>query len=484
MAKLGKRKAASDRVGKIAITVAIALVLAYMAWFFTTHERVDTGVLYRTKSEAAKNPYFAATLLLNQQGRASEYIVPSQMDRRLKALWQDTKTANQYTIVLNRIHALSSSQLAEIEAWVQAGGHLVVFAQNSYNDEMTQANYQQDENPILVHFGIQNIHQNMELVDNKLNLYPWHVAIRVDNQVLILPSDGSRLDSSEFEKKYPKAHPVANYWALGGQVSLNQLSQDFYELEPSQKQQLFDFSKKNSNYSDPKRAIVDFYLGQGRLTVLNRSINFQNPWSNSYVLADTDAPKASSDEPRILRLLRGREADGKIYYGNINELDNAYMLSYLAKDRQTLWFVRGISDESTGFMMLVADRLPFALAAFILAVLAMLFGLPRQFGRRQMIDDDSDRNLMKYFDNVGQYLWASDLCLAQVSANRERLQEKIRARLPRLQRLDNQQACQLIAEDAKLPVCVVYEALYGTWQNQSGFVKISRSFALLANVYL
>ncbi len=480
--KLQKRRAASDNIGKIVFALVLVLVMVYAVWFFSTHHKVTINDIYTPKPDVVKNPYFAATLMLQKQGKTGEYISPADADSRLEALWQDTTHAKSHTVIIEQMASTPEHQLERMVSWIQAGGHLVIYNQTTHYDDQEWQDYVKNENPLMIHLGISSQFKRNNFEDNTLDLRYDSLPILIDNKVVVLRSNLDRFNTKPFFDNYPDARWVYDYQAIGKGISQQQLYANFYELNTKQKQQLFEFSNKNIGYGNPSQVLVDVHLGDGRLTVLNDRIDFSNPWPDKYGFAQSTKP-ADPNSPRVLQLLSGN-IRSTAYYGGITDADHAYFLSKLTQDSQTIWFVPRTFSDPKGFMGLMREHLPFVLIAVVLAIIAMLMALPRQFGRKQVIVDDSNRNLMLYFDGVGQYLWATDLCVAQVHTNRERLLEKIQARLPKVSRADNKTACQLIAEDANLPVSMVYEALYGEWQTQSEFVKISRSFALLADVYL
>lgn len=484
-----KRRSHSDNIGRAVLFVLAGLVLAYMAWFFATHKKVDIDI-YTPINEAKQNPYLAATLILKQQGKTGEYIKPTDASERLIPLWQDTQNAQGQAVVIENMGTVPPHQLEQMVAWIRAGGHLVIYSQAYFYEEGGDWDtYAQRENPLMVHLGLSYRNSNApSLADNPLQL-PEHVMpIRMDNQLLIVSGALPwRFELGSFLDNYPDARPVQNYRAIGQAISNTQIASYFAVLDSTQRQQLMDLSANNPSYGDPAHALIDVYLGEGRLTVLNESIDFHNPWLlNQYQTVNErqNNQNPPDNTPRLLKLWRGDGyTQSDVYHGGITSYDHAYFFRQLTKDSQTVWFVSRNLGEPMGILAILREHLLFVLIASVMAIAVMLLSLPRQFGRQLRLLDDSQTNLMLYFDGVGQYLWHTDLCVAQVAANRSRLFEKIEAKLPKIAVLGNEACCQLISEDSNLPASMVYEALYATWQNQSEFVKVSRSFAHLSAMY-
>jgi hypothetical protein len=92
-----------------------------VAWFLATHDRVPTREWVPASGEARLREFLAAQRLAERMGwKVSEA-------RSLPAL--DALPANGTLLLPNRRQALPATKMAEILAWVEAGGHLVAEAE-------------------------------------------------------------------------------------------------------------------------------------------------------------------------------------------------------------------------------------------------------------------------------------------------------------------------------------------------------------------
>lgn len=492
MAKFNKKpqkKQGNDKLGRILLLVLAVLFIVYAIWFFNTHTLTTTKFRYSPIEEVSDNPYFAASLMLKEQGKNATFVRRNEADSTLRQLWQDTTTAKDKTVILHHIGAAQAGDVDKMIDWVQAGGHLIVFSQavlesdTTIDEEDAFDTYQEYENPLLVELGIYNRAADEEYFyraeEDKWSPDYYKQPIKLGGSVIVLNDESaSQFVVDEFVKNY--AATPYEYRALYPEIGEQEFNANFASLNDEQKTSLKQILQDKPTHFSPNAVMVDTKLGDGRLTALDIEHSFSNPYANGDEEEDSDAKPQS----RLAKLLTGGyyEYQGA-YYGGISADDNAFLLNYLVADRQEVLFVPAF--ERTSLWTLMKKNLPFMLfAIFAIGVLALLT-LPRQFGRRERILDDSDKNVLSYYTAIGQYLWTSDLCEAQVQVNRERLLEKIRAVLPAVHSVnDSDKLCHLIGKDCRLPADVVFEALYGDWSNEREFVAMTRAFARVAKFYL
>lgn len=485
----------NDSSGRIMLLIIALLIIAYGIWFLSTHSLVTTNNRYTPIKETSNNPYFAASLLLQKEGKAAHYLKRELASAELKRIWQDTDSANKKTLILDRINDAQSSSLEDMIRWVQAGGHLVVHSQSLYvkgddDDGEGFERYLENENPLLVELGIYNISGNtkIEYPDLDADEYKWTVdgsqkPIKLDGAIAVLRENTQgAFVADEFVKNYNAT--LYNHKALYESMPEEEFNKNFAALTDVQRTTLKKVLQDNPKIFLPETVMLDARLGQGRLTVLDFRGSFGNPYSSGGYYEDEETEKTKDKDSRLAKLLMmDNFYRGGVYYGEIRANDNAFLLSYLAKERSEVWFVPPFEQESLWLMM--KKNLPFMIFAIAMLSLISLLALPRQFGRVEKILDDSQNNSLAYYEAIGQYLWASDYCQVQVAGNRKRLLEKIYAKTPIVHGItDTEKLCHLIAKDSHLPAEVVHEALYGEWGNEREFVAMSRAFARLAKVYL
>lgn len=481
----------NDRTVKILFYFGLFCVIVFLAWFFYTHEKVVSDTRYRPNAAAQASPFSAASVLLKATGKNVTVLTQETSAPKLRQLWQDTKNAKGKLIILTHIDTPQTSYLEGILAWVQAGGHLVVYAHDRYEHETGAfdtsnddwQSYADRENPLLIKLGIYVKSDSIE-GDSEFNTYL--VPLRLPEGRLIVMDDpvSGKLDASQFLSMHPEAS-VQEYQAVrhdskngAGVIDRMHLFESFSELDIRQASELLVFLEKNEkNYNSyqPERLIFDSSYGQGRLTVLTHEALWVNPVP---LIFEPEASAETTEEtPRLWQYLRGDLFLGADYQGGINTADHAYFLSYLSQDATDVWFVPRLKSDD--FFSLLWRHLPFFVGSLLVVLLGVGLSLPRKFTPvRERVSDDSE-NLLAYFENVGQYLWASDQAEALLRANRERLFEKIHLKHPALMHLPKPEQIPAIAEALDLPVSVVENALFGRWQSQSEFLVVCQDFMRL-----
>lgn len=482
-------KAGGDKLGRWVLWLMAVLVIGYGVWFLNTHSLQTIKNRYKPLPEVDDNPYFAASLLLKSQGKQGIYVERHEADATLKQLWQDTDNASQKTAILHHIGDAQKNDLDKMVDWMQAGGHLVVFSQDNFEvgNEAAFEDYQDYENPLLIKLGIYNQYINDEFQTetnptHSWSINPYQIPLKIGDAIVILNDEQkSVFNTDTFVKNY--AAEVYDYQAVSHTMSKSEFDGRFAPLNDDEKGVFYQAIKANPNYFLPYGVMVDAKLGKGRLTVLDIDKPFNNPYGGGFDPTNNDDESSKAPQSRLSKLLLGDYGYGDLYYGGVASNDNGFLLNYLTIGRQEVLFVPAF--ERTPLSALIKKNLPFMLFAVVAMMALALLALPRQFGRHERILDDSDKNVLSYYTAIGQYLWASDLCEAQVAINRERLIEKIRAVLPSIHKVgDEDQLSHLIAKDCNLPPEVVFLALYGDWDNEREFVAMTRAFARVAKFYL
>ncbi|MDO4426640.1 MAG: hypothetical protein Q4B88_00780 [Moraxella sp.] len=480
----------NDHTVKILFYIGLFCVIAFLVWFFYSHEKVVSDTRYRPNATAKESPFSAANLLLTTQGKQVTVLTQETSSLKLKQLWQDTKNAKGKLVILTHMDTPQASHLEGIIRWVQAGGHLVVYSNDQYEHETgvfdtandDWQNYTRKENPLLIKLGIYAESDSIE-VNNDFNTYL--VPLRLpDGQLLIVDDPvAGKLNASRFLSMHPEAvardYQAVRYDKTRGEgvIDRTHLSESFSELDIGQASKLLVFleeSQKNYNSYQPERLIFDSDYGQGRLTVLTHQALWVNPLPMGF---EPEASKKETEQAsRLWRYLRGNLFFGVDYQGGISTADHAYLLSHLSQDATEVWLVPRLKSEN--FISTLWEHLPFFMGALLVFVLGMGLSLPRKFTPVREVVSDESENLLAYFEYVGQYLWASDQVEALMRTNRERLFEKIHLKYPSLNTASkpSPEHSHAIAQMLTLPVSVVENALFGTWQSQSEFLMVCQDF--------
>ncbi len=485
-------------IGGVLVMVVVVLMVG---WYANTRQKV-TYTQYQAVSESFKNPYYAAMLLL-EKDKSATYLQGLAADEQMQFLWQTPEDAKQHMVMLNDAQAVTD--VPQILAWVRAGGHLVVYSDYvmypdtlGQVDDATLADYAEHENPVITALGVR--HLSLPMTDrverglqSQLDYGYTPIKLPTGDIIVVNGHQESWLDDSQVYQIHPDARPVADYRVVWKDMPAADIKTNLAELNTSQRQALTTFVNANPTYFQPNQIMLDMYLGEGRITVISDPKLFTNPYiDNESAKAAAITPQSASPKPssRLWHLLSDNGISryesnllkGKgVFYDNIAQADNAYLLTYLSSQKEYLWFI--VQADKPNLLVLIWRYMPWFLVALVTALVAILLSLPRQFGRVQTYQDDSAQNLLTYLSSTADYLWASDEHQAQVALNRRRLLEKIKARLPRLSQLDEQASCQYIADDCALTPAQVYQALYATWQSEADFLRVTQAFAELGRYY-
>ncbi|MDO4250581.1 MAG: DUF4350 domain-containing protein [Moraxella sp.] len=485
-------------VGGVLVIVVVALM---MGWYANTRQKV-TYTQYQAVSKSSKNPYYAAMLLL-EEDKSVTYLQGLPADEQMQLLWQTPEDAGQHMVMLNDAQAVTD--VPQILAWVRAGGHLVVYSDYIMYpdtlgnvDDATLADYAENENPIITALGVR--HLSLPMTDrverglqSQLDYSYTPIKLPTGELIVVNGHQESWLDDSQVYQIHPDARPVADYRVVWKDMSAADIKTNLAELDISQRQALTTFVNANPTYFQPNQIMIDMYLAEGRVTVISDPKLFTNPYidnesaKTAAITSKPASPKASSRLWQLLsdngigryesNLLKGKG----VFYDNIAQADNAYLLTYLSEQKEHLWFIA--QADKPNLLALIWRYTPWFLVALVVALVAILLSLPRQFGRVQTYQDDSAQNLLTYLSSTAEYLWVSDEHRAQVMLNRQRLLEKIRARLPSVLHLDEKASCQYIADDCGITPVQVYQALYATWQSEAEFLRVTQAFAELSRYY-
>ena len=133
----------SGRRGVAAGAVAAGVLAAGLVLFVTYGiEWVENEMDIGYAEEARRNPYLAASMFLSAQGVRSESVEGL-------SLLDDLPYVSDTIVMSTSRRTLSERRLAELGAWVAAGGHLVVAAQEVFDPERGES-----RDPFLDRLGI------------------------------------------------------------------------------------------------------------------------------------------------------------------------------------------------------------------------------------------------------------------------------------------------------------------------------------------
>lgn len=471
------------------VLTGIVLLLAFLAWqVFEGYERAYRTT-YRPIISSQGNPYFVAGEYLKKQGKKIKWHGKDNASSAFQALTENPTNAQGQLLIIDSLSDIRhTGEVDKLIAWIKAGGHVMVYANERLDktsldtlDDDDKAQYDENENPLLTALGIYLLSLPDKVAyDNKGYRF-------LDDCFALLQADGKLVkavgacgqlqvaDDSEFV-------PFA-YHALTPTMTYQEVIARFGTPKDDKQAQAFvDFLKTNPAQYNPANVLLDGRLGQGRLTVLADNQIFNNPDYEKIDSADI-TPIA----PQTLWDKLPYHLSNMTYQGGIADNDHAFLLHFLSKDAKEVWFFANL--ERPTFWDLLQERFAFGLLALGLMMVAMVLALPRQFGRQAQVLDDSEQNVVRYFEQVGQYFWQVDSMKKQVATNRTALKKRLVARIAPLSVLTDDPThmsdehmgrwCAILADTLKLDEQVVFLALFADWDSRADFVKISQALVAL-----
>lgn len=502
--------------------------------FYATHEKVADDPDFIITPEARENRFFISQKLLEKQQKNIYATKGEAGYNEVKKIWkQSPQEAQKQAVLLYHITKNQQPDIDNIIKWVEKGGHLITFSQDTLETDPSDNDikrYEFNENLLLVKLGIVNNHfykydsKFTQPEDNESDNEKQSISVSLEEKSLLkLPMKGNgdvlallqsedegHLNTDKFFEKNPQAQPIADYRFIQNydldepfateniqfaSVSNPLTMEQYAEIKKA-------INKRPNEYLPIDKAMFDVRFGQGRITVFTDKNVFVNP--PTYHMEDmyekycgtNDDPickqaeesnKKQIDTPKIpIKTTWQLLNDINSYTSNPNvaTLDNYLILNYLLQDRENVWFVSDVKVAS--LFSLLWKHFKWAVVAFWLFLGMAMLALPKRFGQPRPYKTDSQSNIIGYFEQVGQYLWQSDKAVALVEQNRQRLLEKIIARHPVLTQhnpIEPNLVCQLVAKDMVISPESVAQALYDEWRNESEFLQMSKQFAVINRYY-
>lgn len=483
-----------ERIHDKWIYVIIAMIvvggMGYAWWFFDNHHKVES-TLYSPTTAVLSNRYHTAQTLLKD----AQTLQGERGRTELMSLFGDTALAQDEMVVIYDVTGSYKPYFDEMMNWVSQGGHLVIFNKDmlphdwadSTNDSPSY--YEDNQNPLMMHLGIDYIAYEPNAfreVDKELSLVV--TPINMNGEMMIIQGSDylgneGRFSADVFFNRYLSAKIIDHdiYDEQHHEILPNIKT----TLTPTQKIKINESLKKSPQIQhEPMlfragNALFDVMIDKGRLTILSNDDFFVNPASRLTETNSNQSPPVQSNHD--WQLLTNQVAvPSHGYQGGLLWADNGEFLRALAGVRQ-VYFVPDV--ESTGFFTLLRRHLMWSLIGMMALVAVSLLALPKRFGAKAVYETDSSRNIFGFFGHVGQYLWTSDGGQALFAQNRHALIQTILAK-EHIKDQSQTNIAKAVSEKTGLSYEVVFEALYGTWGQESDFVRISRSFAQVSQFYL
>ena len=179
--------------------------------------------------------------------------------------------------------------------------------------------------------------------------------------------------------------------------------------------------------------LLQFRIGQGRLTVLS---------DHQYLVND-----------------------------HIGEQDHALFLALLTEGERRVWFL--YSSRMPSLFTLLWRAAPYLMLSALALIGLWLWSQTLRTGPLLRRETRVRRNLLEHLDAAANYAWQTDRAGGMFQASQKVLEQGWRRRHPGLDRLEQRQRCEKIAELAGIAGPAVEAALYGRVDKEQAFIRAS-----------
>lgn len=337
----------------------VALIGLAIYGIYSQFEKITTTINAGYSIEAAKNPYLAAQQYLDLHKVNTESAID------LSGTWDQLN--EQDAILLLNTRVIPEAYHANLLGWVERGGHLVITAQNFWDEE-----YQESGDIFLDHLGVR-MYSVFEEDDEESEAEADSSVITEDeiNQAVdealseILPESNLSDDESNEENATEGNQCLAyNY---------NRLSLiDYSDNKPAIQVQFSSYGHLEDNSGNAlgrgdyyPNNILQYEIGQGLVT----TITANHMWENS----------------------------------NISWYDHAFFLWLLVGDAEKVWFIFDTTSES--LFALLTQYLLEPVVAGLLLLACYLWYRAKRFGPIAQAPAQARRSLLEHLQANARFNW-------------------------------------------------------------------------------
>ena len=178
----------------------------------------------------------------------------------------------------------------------------------------------------------------------------------------------------------------------------------------------------------------DSTYGKGRISVLIDNQSFSNPDPNRDLTKNdtsssagtlANAPYSNPVNAPLFHLL-----DWQDTHINLSSMDNADWLLSLTKNSSQVLILPNTDIDSLPVMLWKNARL--ATLGLLLLVLVWLWSLYNRFGKLQQLSAHQAHDILRYFQQVGQYGWQQDRAFKLSWGTRQQVQQLLQRHLAQL----------------------------------------------------
>ena len=359
-------------------------------WFLANHERYSKEIRAEVSPQARRNPYLAAERFLSRLGVASESV--SGRERLLQL------PAQPGLLLVNNLGpSLPPEREEALLDWVRGGGHLVVIPRKEWDEEQETSG-----NHLLDRLGVRLL------------------------VIALSEEDGNREEETSGATSGEGAVPV---------TLLIPGARQPVEVDFDRDRILVD----GDGHADWVGSVeelgymLQFQLGQGRLTVLSDDHYFTN--------------------------------------GAIDQWDHALFLAQLAAGQERAWLL--YSSKMPSLLSLLWRAAPQLLVCALVLLLLSLWRMGLRTGPLLGRGVAPRRSLLEHLDAVAGYAWRTDRGQQMSSVSQRALEQAWRRRHLILGGMDRKAGCEWIAQRTALTGAEVAAALYGSYAGEQEFIRMT-----------
>lgn len=188
-------------------------------------------------------------------------------------------------------------------------------------------------------------------------------------------------------------------------------------------------------FTPAKQVLFDSSLGQGRISVIIDNKGFTNPDPN-IDLKENDMTTANQSNP--FTKINGNPLDAPLlstvdWLGpriNLASMDNALWLLSLTNNSSQVIILPNTDIDPLPVMLWKHARL--AILGGLLLALIWLWSLYNRFGKIQQLDDHQAHDILRYFQQVGQYGWKYDNAVKLSKSTQQQVHKLLQQHLAQL----------------------------------------------------
>ena len=204
---------------------------------------------------------------------------------------------------------------------------------------------------------------------------------------------------------------------------------------------------------------------------------FEVDYEHEYWLAPVD------EEPHVLIFPYGQGyvtflSDSDIFRNRrLGEHEHASLLAELTAGYDRVWLL--YSAQMPSLLQLIWRWAPYLVISLLLFLVLLLWRMSRRSGPLLLRGQQQRRDLLEHLAAAAEYNWRIDPAAGYLRRAREQVERRWLASHPQLQRLDQSDRCQWLAEHTGITAESIRLALYDEQKDAGSLVKITANLQRL-----